>query len=547
MYGGSKTKKASLLSCIKDVIMQGEFKRYIPTIKSKNGKTQTINMQLETLKKMEASDMYLKIKEYNVSSGMHKHVVDFIPNMEEVLLKMIQNKDITEARREEKKAVSDIPLVKKGRGKKKIKEEAYSNTEKEEVFNVVPPSYMGFGFMDLYVKQNISSYKLLNSQTAQQTIWKVDDAYKSFFEKITKGLDGDHSPPNYIRTNKYNLICQNNSFAVMNDKVRMSVSKEMKKTLTKQSDDEKKGYLYFPLPNQWASSKTICEIEIVPSNHVDSNSFKLILKYKINIPRLAEIKYDNLNKASIDLGVSNVATVFSPCLNTPIIFSGKGIVALNKKYNALIDTLKSDIKRKWDKHTCRQIQELFVNRSNHINNAFHNISNSIIQCCKINNIHELIIGYNTNWKSGINIGKNNNRQFYAIPYRKFLHMLFYKGEQNGIKVVENEEAYTSKCDALGLEDVKRHDEYMGKRKKRGLFQSSKGVFVNADVNGAINIMRKYCLKVSNSLNEMLEEFIKTVPLRRVCNPITVFRKLNLASMTIVQMAKKGLMTAPSCS
>ena len=60
----------------------------------------------------------------------------------------------------------------------------------------------------------------------------------------------------------------------------------------------------------------------------------------------------------------------------------------------------------------------------------------------------------------------------------------------GINVIKHEESYTSKCDGLCLETIGRHETYLGKRKKRGLFQSSVGKLVNADVNGALNIIRK---------------------------------------------------------
>jgi transposase len=60
----------------------------------------------------------------------------------------------------------------------------------------------------------------------------------------------------------------------------------------------------------------------------------------------------------------------------------------------------------------------------------------------------------------------------------------------GIKFQIKNEAYTSKCDGLALESVEKHKKYIGKRKKRGLFQSSVGKLINADVNGALNILRK---------------------------------------------------------
>lgn len=41
-----------------------------------------------------------------------------------------------------------------------------------------------------------------------------------------------------------------------------------------------------------------------------------------------------------------------------------------------------------------------------------------------------------------------------------------------------------------MEEIKKQKQYKGKRIKRGLFQSEKGILINADVNGAYNIIRK---------------------------------------------------------
>ena len=77
-----------------------------------------------------------------------------------------------------------------------------------------------------------------------------------------------------------------------------------------------------------------------------------------------------------------------------------------------------------------------------------------------------------------------------------LNQLFYKGEEKGIKVIEVKESYTSKCDAFNLEEIRRQKKYSGKRIKRGLFISKDGTKLNGDVNGAINIMRKYIIFIS---------------------------------------------------
>ena len=105
-------------------------------------------------------------------------------------------------------------------------------------------------------------------------------------------------------------------------------------------------------------------------------------------------------------------------------------------------------------------------------------------------IATLVIGKNPGIKQDINIGKVNNQNFVQIPVMKFADMVKYKCELEGIKVLYNEESYTSKCSFLDLEPICKHDKYMGKRVKRGLFVSSNGTKINADVNGSYNIMIK---------------------------------------------------------
>ena len=88
------------------------------------------------------------------------------------------------------------------------------------------------------------------------------------------------------------------------------------------------------------------------------------------------------------------------------------------------------------------------------------------------------------------MGRKNNRNFYMIPYKRIIERLDEKLKNINKKLLIIKESYTSICDALALEDIKYHEKYLGKRTKRGLFKSSKGKLLNADINGAINIMRK---------------------------------------------------------
>ena len=96
-----------------------------------------------------------------------------------------------------------------------------------------------------------------------------------------------------------------------------------------------------------------------------------------------------------------------------------------------------------------------------------------------------------------------SRNFGYIPYKRLLSQLFYKGEERNISIIEINESYTSICDAFGLEEIRRHDTYIGERTKRGLFVSQNGTKLNGDVNGAINIMRKHINHKWSELNETI--------------------------------------------
>lgn len=107
-----------------------------------------------------------------------------------------------------------------------------------------------------------------------------------------------------------------------------------------------------------------------------------------------------------------------------------------------------------------------------------------------NKIGNCFIGHNDGWKQEVNIGKRNNQNFVSIPHSQLIWMMEYKAKEAGVNVETHNESHTSKCSFLDNEDICHHDEYIGKRKKRGLFVSSDGRMLNADINGAANILRR---------------------------------------------------------
>lgn len=142
------------------------------------------------------------------------------------------------------------------------------------------------------------------------------------------------------------------------------------------------------------------------------------------------------------------------------------------------------------RETSKKIQDITLKRNNRVNDYLHKATRLFVNYLVSKEINSVVVGYNKEWKQGINIGKVNNQNFVGIPYYKLLNMLTYKCVMEGISVVVTEESYTSKCSFLDDEDICKHDIYKGKRVKRGLYQSSNGRLINADVNGALNILKE---------------------------------------------------------
>ncbi|ETR69199.1 MAG: hypothetical protein OMM_09810, partial [Candidatus Magnetoglobus multicellularis str. Araruama] len=117
------------------------------------------------------------------------------------------------------------------------------------------------------------------------------------------------------------------------------------------------------------------------------------------------------------------------------------------------------------------------------------------------------------WKQEIEIGKRNNQNFVQIPFNKLIEQVEYKSEEEGITVKSQEESHTSKVDHFANETIEHHDKYLGKRIKRGLFKSSTGKIINADINGSIGILKK---AVPNAFADGIEALgltpLKVVPL-----------------------------------
>ena len=318
------------------------------------------------------------------------------------------------------------------------------------------------------------NYRKLKSQVSQQCLKLIDKNLKSYFKSIkdwsknkTKYKGRPHLP-NYLPKNgMFQLIYTNQSCSIKGGKIYFSKD------------------LSVSIP-QWEKFSSVLknfkQIRVNPKN--EYTEIEIVYETELENYDLDKSRY-----SSIDLGIDNLVTMVTD-FSEPIIYSGKQLKSKNRYFNKTLSERKSVLEKENKKKTSKFIKHLCDKRTKETEDVYHKVSRHIVNLLTQNKIGNLIIGYNSGWKDSVVIGKVNNQNFVMISHDKLISMLEYKCRMVGINVIKHEESYTSKCDGLCLETISRHETYLGKRKKRGLFQSSVGKLVNADVNGALNIMRK---------------------------------------------------------
>ena len=199
---------------------------------------------------------------------------------------------------------------------------------------------------------------------------------------------------------------------------------------------------------------------------------------------------DNSRQAGIDLGIDNLMAIATNQHDiAPVLIKGTALKSINAWYNKRVAQLRSQ-----EKFT--HIVSISQKRNRRIKDATHKASAQVLDFCLRNNIGTLVIGHNKGWKQNVGIGKVNNQKFVAIPHAILIKQIQYKCKAVGISITVREESYTSKASALDLDFIptRNQDEnvkplFSGKRTNRGLYKSTSGI-INADVNAALNILRK---------------------------------------------------------
>lgn len=340
--------------------------------------------------------------------------------------------------------------------------------------------FMTFNDLDKAMKVTTNlegkiSYRLIKAQVAQQCLKNLFDNIRTYFYTINKWKQrpnkfyGMPKLPNYLKSGMRQLTFTNQACTIKDGKIFF----------------ERELSIKIPQFEKYKESfKCFNQVRILPI--CNGKVLECEIVYTVDETN-AEV--DNNRYTSIDLGVDNLVTMVTDYSN-PIIYCGKIVKSINQFWNKKSAKVKSEIKKSQNRSSSKNLINLNNKRNVRIKDIFHKVSRDIINQLLVNNVGNLVVGYNKGWKDSIILGKRVNQTFVQIPFTKLISFLEYKCKKVGINFILNEEAYTSKCDSLTLEEVCKHSEYVGKRVRRGLFQSSTGKLINADVNGALNIMRK---------------------------------------------------------
>lgn len=346
-------------------------------------------------------------------------------------------------------------------------------------------------YPDWYVQKSSHKddtwFKALPSQTAQEVCKLLDKSWKSFYRlKKTGGIENPN-PPRYKHRGMAVTYMQN---GIVHEKgsenVRLTLSRQLKEYMGSAYGVHEK-YLY--LKNSiFKNMDTIKQIHLYPPEN--DGKCKIIAVYEL--PDVEQLP-DNGHYLSIDLGLHNLMTCYDS--------EGKSFI-LGRKYLEICRRYDKEIARvqsQWAScQTARGIKfpkpsqhllKLYRKKNHSVRDYLHKTTRYVVEYCKKENIYTIVIGDISGIRKGKDFGKQTNQKLHGLPYALIYAMLEYKLSLYGIRLVKQEEAYSSQCSPVS-EEVSKEYAVKANRSKRGLYKDGDVVF-QADAVGAYNILRKY--------------------------------------------------------
>ena len=332
------------------------------------------------------------------------------------------------------------------------------------------------------------NYGLLQAGVSQQILKVADRSFKSFFNLIKKAKTGDYrfrdiKIPHYReKGGMFNLILSTNAINIKGRFLTVPISREFAKI-------HEKNQIKIRFPER-LRNKNIKEIRIIPL--YKGRFFKIQYCYEQNIE---DLQLNQSNILAIDIGLDNLASCVTT-IGTSFIMDGRKLKSINHQWNKHRAYLQS-IAMKQGYYMTKRLQNITMKRNKRVNDYLKKTARYIVNYCILHNIGTIICGYNPDFKREINLGKKTNQNFVQISFGDLRQALAGLCERYGMQYMEQEESYTSKASFLDLDEIpiyKPEQPYQGafsgKRIKRGLYRFANGRTVNADINGASNILRK---------------------------------------------------------
>ena len=327
------------------------------------------------------------------------------------------------------------------------------------------------------ITNNPDFFSGLPMQTAQHVIRQVCTDFKGWlaslkkYRKDSSGYTGKPKMPGYCRNDTTSYLFTNQDAVIYDGKLKLPRTK-----------------IRIPVRRRHGR---LMEVKVKPV----SGGYELLLVYQVKAASVQSGKH----AAAVDFGVDNTMAVVSDT-GKSILFKGRFIKSVNQYFMkkkaeriSLMSKGKETTERVWSKY----LDRLSAYRTSYIRDCFHKMSRKLLVWCQRNDIGCLVLGSNTFWKQNSSIGTVNNQNFVSIPFEMLKSMIELKACEYGVTVVRNEESYTSKASFLDSDDIPVYAEgdgtkhhFSGKRIQRGLYRSSDGTVLNADINGAANILRK---------------------------------------------------------
>lgn len=371
------------------------------------------------------------------------------------------------------------------------------NVYNESVYNIRQHYFSEGTYLryesNYYQMKTSENYILLGANVAQQSMKSADQSFKSFFALRKKSKQGTYESwkvrlPGYLPKDGFHpvVFTQLMSEASAKGEFTIPISFELRKKYVGLS---RKFRLNVPT---YIQGKKIHQIQIIPKYH--GRYFEA--RFLFDDVEVGPKELDPTKALAIDLGVNNFATC-ATSEGKSFIIDGRKIKSINQWYNKENARLSS-IKDLQGINGCTKRQYLLARKRNRrIDDLIYKSAKYIISYCINNHIGNIVVGYNDGFQDKVDIGKVNNQKFAMLPYGQFKSRLEYFCSKYEIKFITQEESYTSKASFWDRDEIPKWNplnpkqgHFSGSRVHRGLYKTKFGNLLNADVNGALNILRK---------------------------------------------------------